>query len=85
MLKTIFLGNTCIKKVTTIMKENTLGDGLGRCTEANETTEPTYLGDQISEAPIVLDGLGKEPCNVVLMDGETRRVSWNPRMCRNVS
>ena len=33
----------------------------------------------------MLDGLGKEPCNLVLMKGLTERGSWNPRMCRNVS
>ena len=33
----------------------------------------------------MLDGLGKEPCNLVLMNRLTERGSWNPRMCRNVS
>lgn len=35
VLKTIFLNNTCFKKMTTIVKENVLDDGH----ETNETTE----------------------------------------------
>lgn len=33
----------------------------------------------------MLDGLGEEPCNLVLMNGLTERISGNPRMCVNVS